>query len=372
MTEQATAGPGTSREAAGQRSVFGIRLPARKPRTRDIVALTRELATLLEAGVSVVPALELLREQRAGTSLEPVIAELVQDLNAGRQLAEAMSKHPVFGRAYVRTIAASDRGAPLVRSLMQAADFLDTADSAIAQAKRAMIYPMMVLTIGIAVTLLMITTALPPMIGLLENLDSDLPLPTRVLMALSEALVSYKSQLLLGLMAIALGVYRYVKSERGQMAIHRALLRLPVVSTVVVHSDIARASAAMGALTEAGLPLPEAVEVAKETVSNRVIRDALEKARQGLLAGEGLAQPLADTGVLPKTFTQTLRVAEETGTLDQNLKRMAEYYQKESTESVKSLVGLIEPLSTIAVALLVGFIAMAVIMPMYSALGSLK
>ena len=126
----------------------------------------------------------------------------------------------------------------------------------------------------------------------------------------------------------------------------------------------------MGAWKQADLP--EAVDVATETTSNLVIRGAFAKGRVGLLAGDGLARPLAATGVFPETFIQTLRVAEDTGTMDANLKRMASFYQKEAESAVKNLVGLVEPLSTVFIALIVGFIAMAVVMPMYSALGSLE
>jgi type IV pilus assembly protein PilC len=141
---------------------------------------------------------------------------------------------------------------------------------------------------------------------------------------------------------------------------------------VVVSSDIARASGALAALTEVGLPVPDALDVARETVGNDLIRDALTDARQGLIAGEGLSMPLSKSGIFPDTFVQTLRVAEETGTLDANLKRMSEFYQIDAQEKVKSMVGLIEPLSTVVVAIAVGFIALSVIMPMYSALGAIQ
>ncbi len=358
---------------ATARKRFGLLSSRKKVRRRELVAFTRELSTLLESGVSVVPALELLREERRGTALGPIIDGLVTDLGAGLPLADAMEKHPeAFNRVFVWTVRASDRGAPIVQSLQQAAKFLEMAESTVAQAKRAMIYPAMVLGIGIAVTFLMITTALPPMIELLQRLDSDLPLPTRILMVVSNALTAYKMPLLLGAPVVLIGLMRYVKTPGGRLRLHRLLLRVPVVSVLLVQGDVARAAGAMALLTESGLPLPEALEVAAQTVSNEVIRAALLESREGLMSGEGLAAPLAATGVLPATFTHSLKVAEETGTLDANLKRMADFYQRESSESLKALVGVIEPLSTIGVGLMVGFIALAVIMPMYSSLGALK
>jgi len=148
------------------------------------------------------------------------------------------------------------------------------------------------------------------------------------------------------------------------------MLKVPMMGQIIVGADLARSAGALASLSEAGLPLPEAMEVAQETAGNLIIREALSHAREGLIAGNGLARPLESTGLFPPTFIQTLKVAEDTGTLEENLHRMSEFYQTDSSERVKGMVGLIEPLATIAVALAVGFIAMAVIMPMYTILGS--
>ncbi|MBM3956737.1 MAG: type II secretion system F family protein [Gemmatimonadetes bacterium] len=361
------------RPQRGEKRFLGLSLSSGKVKARELASFSRELATLLESGIPVVSALETMAEQRAGRPLGAVIEAVVADLSAGQTIAAALSKHPeVFDRAYVRTVATSDRGAPLAAAVAQVADFLDNAESALSQAKKAMIYPVIVLTLGAGVTFVMMTVALPPMIGLLQNLKVDLPIQTRLLMALSGFLGAYKLPLAVGAIVAAFAAHRYLKTDRGRMALHRAMLRVPVVSRLVVQSDVARVSGALASLTEVGLPLPEALEVATETASNGVVRQALGRVRSALLAGDGFAAPMAAAGLFPPTFTQTLRVAEDTGTLDRSLRRMADYYKREATDTVKALVSLLEPLSTVVIALLVGFIAMAVIVPMYSALGSFK
>ncbi len=354
--------------------VFGMfrRDSAPKIKRSIVIAFARELATLIESGIPVVQALVLTGEQRRGTPFEPVVRRMVRDLNSGMLLADAMAAHPkVFSHIFIQTVATSDKGAPVAEVLRQAADFLDTADSAMSQAKQALIYPAIVMTVGLAVVTLLITVVLPSMTQLLVNLDQGLPLPTKILIWLSDFLITQKLPLLVGGLIVTVGTAKYIKTPRGKLQLHQLALRVPAASTLIVYSDIARASAAMSALTSAGLSLPEAVEVATETASNLVIRGALARGRAGLLAGDGLARPLAATGVFPETFIQTLRVAEDTGTMDANLKRMADFYQKEAESAVKNLVGLVEPLATVFIALIVGFIAMAVVMPMYSALGSL-
>jgi type IV pilus assembly protein PilC len=339
---------------------------------QDLIAFSRELATLLEAGIGISPALELLAEQRKHTPFEPVIRALQRDLNSGLTIGGAMAKHPkIFPHIYVRSVATADRGAPLAPTLMRSVSFLDAAQSAVSQAKRAMIYPAVVITVGIGVVFMLLTVSLPQMVGLFSNLGAELPLPTRVLLAVS-AFLKADGKYVFPLLALAvlLGI-KALQRPRGKLWMHRMLLRAPVLSGVIIQSDMARISSSLAALSEAGLSLPEALDVAKDTVSNEVIRNALIETQRGLMAGEGLARPLGRSGLFPQTFVQTLRVAEDTGTLDANLRRMGEMYSKEASERVKTMASLVEPLATVVVAVGVGAIALSVIMPMYSALGAL-
>ena len=349
-----------------------VEFGAKKVKRADLISFSRELSTLVEAGVGIDSALGLLLEQRGGTPFEKVIFKLREDLNAGKTIAQSMSEQPeVFPRVYVRTVSSADRGAPLTRTLGQAADFLDSAQTAIAQAKRAMIYPMMIVLVGVGVVTMLLTVSLPQMIGLFETMGASLPLPTKVLIAVSEFIRHYPLHILGAAVVGGFGGLKLVKTERGTRFLHTAMLKLPMMGQIIIAGDVARSSGALASLSEVGLPLPEAMEVAQETASNLHIREALAGAREGLVAGNGLARPLEKTGLFPATYIQTLKVAEDTGTLDDNLRRMSEFYQQDSTERVKAMVGLIEPIATISVALAVGFIAMAVVMPMYSILGSL-
>lgn len=351
--------------------INSIEIGSKKIKRADLISFSRELSTLIDAGIGIDSALKLLLEQRANTPFADVIFKLKEDLNAGVTIAESMNSQPkVFPRIYVRTVSSADRGAPLTRTLNQAADFLDSAQSAMAQAKRAMIYPMMIVFVGIGIVIMLLTVSLPQMIGLFETMGADLPLPTKILISLSDFILKYPIHIVVIGVGTIVGGVKLSKTRRGSRFIHSMMLKVPMLGQIIVGGDLARSAGALASLSEAGLPLPEAMEVAQETAGNLIIREALSNARLGLIAGNGLARPLEKTGLFPPTFIQTLKVAEDTGTLDENLRRMSEFYQKDSSERVKSMVGLIEPLATITVALAVGFIAMAVIMPMYSILGS--
>ncbi len=349
-----------------------VEIGTKKVKRSELISFSRELSTLVEAGIGIDPALNLLQAQRVGTVFEKVIGKLKEDLNAGKTIAESMGSQPeVFPHVYVRTVSSADRGAPLTRTLSQAADFLDSAQSAIAQAKRALIYPIMVVFVGIGIVIMLLTVSLPQMIGLFETMGADLPLPTKVLILFSEFIRTYPIHIMGFLVVFIFGGLKLSKSKRGTRFIHKMLLKVPMLGPIIIGGDVARSAGALASLSEVGLPLPEAMEVAQETASNLIVREALAEAREGLVAGNGLARPLEKTGLFPAMFIQTLKVAEDTGTLDENLRRMSDFYQQDSSEKVKGMVGLIEPLATISVALAVGFIAMAVIMPMYSILGSL-
>ncbi|MBI2964683.1 MAG: type II secretion system F family protein [Chloroflexi bacterium] len=348
---------------------FGLLDAGDKVTRRELMSFTRELTTLLEAGIPLVPSLEILVEQRQKKALGRVIDVMLSDLSAGMSLSGAMARHPkVFNNVYVKTIATSDHGAPIVAALQHASEFLESAASAVSQLKKAMIYPAIVMTLGLGVSYMMLTVTLPPMIGLFQGLDAGLPAPTRILIALSTFLQAFKLHLMIGLAVTALAIYRFGKTERGRFLIHTWILKTPVISKIVLQSDVARTAAALSALTSAGLPLADSMDVAIDTASNEVVKRALRQARVRLIAGEGLATPLAETGVFPATLTQALRVAEDTGTLDTNLRKIAEFYKKDATEAVKTFGALLEPLSTVVIASLVGFMALAIIMPMYSIL----
>ncbi len=343
-----------------------------KVKRQDLISFSRELATLLDAGVGISASLELLASQRKNTPFEKVLNSLRADLASGATISEAMAKHPdVFSKLFVRTMSTADRGAPLADTLKRAAGFLDSAQSAIAQAKRAMIYPAMVMIVGIGMVTMLLLVSLPQMINLFSNLNAELPLPTKILVGFSDFLKAKGMYVLPALVVLGFLGLRGLKTPKGRLWFHKVLLKAPVISKVIMASDLSRSSTALAALSEAGLPLPEALDVARDTVSNEVIRNALTDAQKGLMSGEGLSRPLARAGIFPPMFVQTLRVAEDTGTLDANLRRMGDMYGKDASEKVKALASLVEPLATVSVALAVGFIALAVILPMYTVLGAI-
>ena len=218
----------------------------------------------------------------------------------------------------------------------------------------------------------LLTVSLPQMIGLFSSLDSELPVPTKVLIAISETIRGYPEYILLSLLVSGLAGLRFAKSNRGRTFVHKMVLVVPMVNKIVLYNDISKFSDVLSSLLESGMPIDSAMDVAKDSVANDLIRSGLGRVAHGLESGEGIAQPMRRTKMFPATYTQSIEVAENTGSLSETLARLSRLYREEARTSIKSLVGMVQPLSTIFVALIVGFIAISVIMPMYTALGQFE
>lgn len=347
-------------------------LTKKKVTRHEVVRFTRELATLLETGISIGQALRLLRNQRIGQPIEPVISQIGEDLAGGVSLAQAMASHSdVFDAGYIRTISSADAGAALGTTLKRAASFIDDRSSVIAEAKRQLVYPALILLIGLGVVIMLLTVSLPQMMGLFDSLDTELPVPTKILIGASEFLRGYPHYIFLALI-VGFGVaYKSLKTKRGRRFMHVAALRTPILRKVVLYNDISRSSGALSSLMESGLAISDAMDVSSDAVGNDLVREAMGEVKLGLMAGEGMAVPMRKTGLFPESYIQSIDVGEQTGNLQETMAKMSEYYREEAQHSMKGLVGLIQPLSTVAVSLGVGFIALSVIMPMYSALGAI-
>lgn len=220
-------------------------LSKKKVSRHEVVRFTRELATLLEIGISIGQALRLLRNQRKGQPLEPIISQVSEDLAGGSSLVQALGQYPeIFDDGYIRTIASADAGAQLGATLRRAAGFIDDRSSVVAEAKRQLIYPAMIIAIGLGVVIMLLTVSLPQMIGLFESLETELPAPTKILINTSEIILGYPEYIFLGLITIFALVYKGIKTERGHRFLHVAVLKAPLLKNIVLYNDISKSSGA--------------------------------------------------------------------------------------------------------------------------------
>lgn len=346
-------------------TLFGIK-------TREIITFCRQMATLVESGIAVLPALELLGRQ-ARTGLGRVVDDLAEAIKRGSSFSDALQEHPqVFPPIFSRMIAIGERTGNLEMVLRQLASHMEKEQAIIKRVRGAMAYPAFVILLAMAVVAILVTTALPPLLSIFDEFKADPPLPTRILLGVSHFTTAYKIHMAVALVAVvALGAL-YLRQPNGRRQLDYLLLRAPLLGPITVLSNASRFSRTMAILLKAGLPLSEIMDLILHTTQNRIVREALEGVRDQLLRGEGLSKPLASAKLFPPMLVQMVEVGEETGTLDSNLETMAEFYAREVDERINVLTAMIQPTLTLGMGAIVAFIAISIIMPMYSIMQSIR
>ncbi len=337
---------------------------------REIIMFSRQLALLLESGTDIVTSLELLQSQVTNQTLKNTIGEVASDIRGGSSLSVALSKHPrAFSQIYHRAIAAGEQGGNLEVVLRQMADYIERSSDTEKKIKNAMTYPIIVSIVVIIVIAIMVTYVLPAFTGLYAQFEADLPLPTRMLIAISDFLTSYGLYLLLAIV-IGAGIgYLYIRTPAGKYQWHKLLLRLPVVGRINLLSELSRCCRTMSLLFKVGLPLPEILTMATHGSNNKVVVEALTGVHEDMIRGEGLSQPMAKRNLFLPLMVQMVGVGEETGNLDNTLATVANNFEIEAEDKTDSAVGLIQPAMTITIGIIVAFIALSLVSAMYSIYG---
>lgn len=346
-------------------SLFGIKAQA-------VIAFSRQLATLIDCGTAILPALQLLREQMANNRFKKIVSELIKDLSQGNSLSEAISRQPqAFPSLYCKMIEVGEQTGALDESLRQIARHLEKERAVVKKMSQAMLYPAMLLLLSVGIVILLITVALPALMNMFSQMNMELPLPTRILMAIANFVSAYILQLFLLGVVIVLSAAWYIGRPTGREKIDQLLLRIPLIGPIGLLGDMSRFCRTMSLLLRAGLPLPEIMDIVQRTARNRAVRSALRDVKRELLQGGGLAGPMSQIRHFPRLLVQMVKVGEETGTLESNLAALADSYESEVDERLTGLTSMIGPVMTIVIALGVGFISISVILPMYSMLGGM-
>ena len=344
-----------------------------KIKSSDLAVFSRQLATLIQAGIPILRSLRLLRGQVPSRQLRHLLADIVVDVEQGSLLSEAiLRKSSAFPTFYGRLIEIGERTGNLEAVLRQLAAYIEKEEAVSRQIRGALAYPGFVLAMAFGVVFVLLAVALPPLTDMFLNFDVRLPLPTRILIALTGFLSTYKFHLLGAVVFFLIAAFRFAQTEGGRLLLDRALLRLPVVGRLIIRGALSRMCRAMSALLRAGVPMAEIMALVIRTQGNQVIAGALVRVRDELLQGHGLADPLARQGMFPGLLIQMVRVGEETGSLDESMETLATFYEDETDRAVSALARAVEPALTVFVGLVVGFVAISMIMPMYSLMGAIR
>ena len=341
-------------------------------KAHDVVFFTRQLATLVERGVNVLNALQVLRDQIRNPRFREAVTSIVQEIQQGSSFSRAIGNHPeAFPLVYSRMISVGEKTGELPLVLKQVADYMEKEKAAIKKLTRTFIYPAFILLVASVVVAILVNYTLPPLLELFEEFETGLPFPTKVLIFLVTFVTSYKFYLLAAaVLVIALAVW-YIKSQAGRKRLDKFILRVPIVGTIIIESAMARFCRTMSLCLGSGLEMLESLDMVIQVTGNISIRRAVEDVKTKTLQGRGLFHSMASIELFPPLLIQIVRVGEEVGTLSSHLMTVAELYDQDIDERVSTMLALLQPILILLLGLIVGFIAVSVILPMYSIMGSL-
>jgi type IV pilus assembly protein PilC len=341
--------------------------------TSDLVLFSRQLSTFLRVGVPITDAIKLLQDATGSGAFRAALEDISEDLDAGEAFSTAIRHHPiVFNQLYVDMVSAAEYSGTLDKVLAQVATYLQRQDTAIKKLRAAMIYPAIILTLAIAVCTILIVFVLPNFVSIFNEFKATLPLPTRVLLAVGKFAGEWRIQIVIGLFLVISGVLVFMQSRSGRIFWDYAVLRLPVLGSIVQYGIIERFTRTLSTLLKAGIPISQTFDVAIAASGNIKYKRGLESVKSRMITGDGFSGPLDATGLFAPMMIRMIRVGEETGTLDSSLEQIADFLSEEMDYKVRNMISLMEPALVIAVGGAVGFVAISVILPMYGLLQEVK
>jgi type IV pilus assembly protein PilC len=341
---------------------------------KDLSVASRQLATMVTSGMSIMRALQVLETQTASKVLKEAIAGVRRDVEAGLLLSDAMARHPrVFGPLYVSMVRAGETGGVLEECLMRVADQLEKDAALRRQVRAAMVYPAIVITFAVVVLLALVAFLIPVFVGVFKQFPGKLPALTQFMVNFSH-LVTHQWYLLIAALAGSVGGFIAVKrNQRGRDMWDAFKLRIPMkIGEVVQKVAIARWSRTLSALTSAGVPIMQAIEITGKTAGNAVIERSMGDVITSIKGGGTIAAPLRDCPAFPPMVAQMVGVGEETGALDSMLAKIADFYDSEVEAAVKALTSIMEPVMIIFVGGIVGVIVISMYLPLFSIYNSIK
>ncbi len=334
---------------------------------KTLAVFTRQFSVMIDAGLPLVQCLQILGEQQEHKTFQRVLLQVREDVESGSSLANAMKKHPqAFNELYVNMVAAGEAGGILDTILQRLATYIEKAARLKAQVKSAMIYPIAVMSIAALVVYIILWKVIPVFAALFISLGADLPLPTRIVVALSKFVGRFWWLIAGVIVASVFAVRRYYATEHGRLAIDSLLLKSPILGVVLRKIAVARFCRTLGTLLSAGVPVLEALEITARTSGNAVIERAILEVRKQVEEGKSLAEPLKVTNQFPPMVVQMISVGEATGAMDTMLSKIVEFYEEEVDVAVAGMMKLIEPILIFFLGVVIGGTVIAMYLPMFS------
>jgi type IV pilus assembly protein PilC len=347
---------------------FGGGVPA-----KEIAIFTRQFSVMIDAGLPLVQCLEILGSQQENKTFAKILQQTRMDVEGGASLADAMRKHPkAFDDLYTNMIAAGEAGGILDTILKRLATYIEKAVKLKAQVKGAMVYPVAVITIAGLVIAVILWKVIPTFAAMFEGLNAQLPLPTRVVITMSNWFIRILPFLVIFIVAGVFAFKRYYATYGGRRTVDRFILKLPVLGILMQKIAVARFCRTLATLVSSGVPILDGLEITARTSGNAIIEDAIMAVRKGVESGLTIAQPLRESGVFPAMVVQMIGVGEQTGALDAMLAKIADFYEEEVDQAVANLLTLMEPVMIMFLGITVGGIVISMYLPLFDLISKLS
>ncbi len=337
-----------------------------KVKDKEMAIFTRQFSTMIDAGLPLVQCLNILAEQSESKTLRGVTGQVARNVEAGSTLADALRRHPrTFDDLFTNLVEVGEAGGILDVVLQRLAAYIEKAAALKRKVKAAMVYPAAIISVALLVVIFMLTFVIPTFAQMFKDLGADLPLPTKIVMWLSDFVRSYILLIIAGLIGCVIALRSYYRTEGGRATIDALMLKLPVFGTLVRKVAVARFTRTLGTLVQSGVPILDGLRITARTAGNKVVEKAVLQCRAAVTEGKTLAEPLRTSGVFPPMVTQMISVGEQTGALDAMLSKIADFYDDEVDTAVSTLTSLLEPIMIVFLGVVVGGLVVAMYLPIF-------
>jgi type IV pilus assembly protein PilC len=344
-----------------------------KMKLKNLVVFSRQFATMIDAGIPILRCLEILTSQTKDPVLKPALESVTLDVKSGLTLHDSMAKHPhVFNKLYANMIRAAELGGILDTILDRLSGFLEYESEVKSKIKGAMMYPVLVLAFSILMLFVLFSFVLPKFKEIFEGMNAELPPVTAALFAMGDFMQSKWWVIILLGVGVFFGLKAYARTPRGSYQVDFFKLKMPVVGELTLKMSIARFCRTFGTLISSGVPMMRSLEIVGETLNNRVLTEAIDETRACIREGQKLSEPLAASGLFPSMVTHMIDVGEESGRLSEMLVKVGDFYDNEVETTIKGLTSMIEPMLIIFLGVVVGFIAISVMTPIFKLVNSVQ
>jgi len=355
---------GKKKSAVAIKGVTGVDAP-NKARTEQVAAVTRQMASLLQAGIPLAEALRMIIEQAPDKKIESVFRDIREKVTQGMPLGDAVLQHPgYFTELYSNMVRAGESSGALDKVLVRLAQFLQAQTRLKNKVGAAMIYPMIMMIVGVIVVAILMTAVVPRVTQLIKGRGQELPLPTQVLVACSDFLVNYWLLVMVGALCVVIAFQMFVNSDKGRLAFDNFKLKLPVFGDLARKQAMARFSITLATLLRSGVPALQAISITKNVLDNRVLQNALQTVHDRVVEGTDIATPMKMSGAFPPTISYMVGVGEQAGNLEEMLGRISSTYDEEVDLATSKLTSVLEPVIIVLLAAVVAGIVIAIVLPL--------